>query len=136
MSDYKAVPVEPTLEMVEAACDEEQRPLPMWTRMKAIYRAMLAAAPAVQGEPVAWVTADTVDGQTVNGKPRRIWWENNEGVGLPIYATPQPAPDVEALVEALEEARHHVVISPDPVRGGFIQEIDAALAAHCKGGEA
>ena len=42
-------------------------------------------------EPVAWVTADTVDGQTVNGKPRRIWWENNEGVGIPIYAAPQPA---------------------------------------------
>lgn len=47
--------------------------------------------PAVQGEPVAWVTADTVDGQTVNGKPRRVWWENNEGVGTPIYTAPQPA---------------------------------------------
>ena len=40
------------------------------------------------GDPVAWVTADTVDGQTVNGKTRRIWWENNEGVGIPIYAAP------------------------------------------------
>jgi len=48
----------------------------------------LCTAPAVQGEPVAWVTADTVDGQTVNGRPRRIWWENNEGVGMPIYASP------------------------------------------------
>ena len=43
-----------------------------------------------KGEPVTWVTADTVDGQTVNGKTRRIWWENNEGVGIPIYAAPQP----------------------------------------------
>lgn len=45
-------------------------------------------------------------------------------------------PDVAGLVEALEEARQHVVVSPDPVRGGFIQEIDAALATHRKqGGE-
>lgn len=43
---------------------------------------------------------------------------------------------VAKLVEALEEARQHVVVSPDPVRGGFIQEIDAALATHRKqGGE-
>ena len=51
------------------------------------------AAPLVpQGwKLVAWVTADTVDGQTVNGKTRRIWWENNEGVGIPIYAATQPA---------------------------------------------
>lgn len=37
-------------------------------------------------EPLAWVTEDTVDGQVVNGKPRRVWWENNEGVGMPIYS--------------------------------------------------
>ena len=59
-------------------------------------------------KPVAWVTADTVGGQTVNGKPRRVWWENNEGVGIPIYAAPQPAeqkpaPDVAALVERLSK---------------------------------
>lgn len=48
-----------------------------------------------RGEPVAWVTADTVNGQTVNGKPRRIWWENNDGVGMPIYTAPQPAEPVK-----------------------------------------
>lgn len=58
----------------------------------------------VPAEPtlVAWVTADTVDGQSANGKPRRIWWESNEGVGMPIYATPQPEPEVAKLAEALE----------------------------------
>lgn len=35
----------------------------------------------------------------------------------------------ETLTEALKEARHHVVISPDIVRGGFIQEIDDLIAA-------
>lgn len=44
--EWRVVPVEPTPEMLQAACDEEQRPLPMWSRMKAIYTAMLAA----QGE--------------------------------------------------------------------------------------
>lgn len=39
---------------------------------------------------------------------------------------------VANLVEALEEARQHVVVSPGPVRGGFIQEIDAALAVYRK----
>lgn len=92
MSGYKLVPVEPTAEMVKAF-------KAMWSlgfcdgRMaQECYAAIMNAAPAVQGEPVAWVTADTIDGQAVNGKPRRIWWENNEGVGMPIYTTPQTAP--------------------------------------------
>lgn len=38
------------------------------------------------------------------------------------------------LVGALEEARHHVVVSPDPVRSGFIQEIEAALDTYRKKG--
>ena len=59
--------------------------------------------------PLAWVTEDTVVGQAVNGKPRRIWWENNEGVGMPIYASPQPTPDVAKLVEALEEITRPVL---------------------------
>lgn len=50
-------------------------------------------------------------------------------------AEQQPAPDVTALVELLAEARDHVVSSTQPVRGGFIDEIDTALAAHRKGGE-
>src|SRR5690554_6098583 len=51
-------------------------------------------------KPMAWVTADTVDGQAVNGKPRRIWWENNEGVGMPIYAAPQPTEQREPVASA------------------------------------
>lgn len=47
MTNFKIVPVEPTEEMLRVACDEEQRPLPMWTRMKAIYTATLAEAPVI-----------------------------------------------------------------------------------------
>lgn len=55
MSDYKLVPVEPTQEMVEAARQhhEGEAYLPV-----SLYKAMLAAAPAVQGEPVAWQPVD------------------------------------------------------------------------------
>lgn len=47
MTNFKIVPVEPTEEMLRVACDEEQRPLPMWTRMKAIYTATLDEAPVI-----------------------------------------------------------------------------------------
>lgn len=47
MTNFKIVPVEPTEEMLRVACDEEQRPLPMWTRMKAIYTATLNEAPVI-----------------------------------------------------------------------------------------
>ena len=98
------------------------------------------ASLAVLGEPVAWVTADTVDGQTVNGKPRRVWWENNEGVGTPIYAAPQPAeqppaPDLfEALriaAEALEKTANDTLIGRNAAG-----DARAALAAHRKQGGA
>lgn len=96
-------------------------------------------SPDVQGEPLAWVTADTVDGQSVNGKPRRIWWENNEGVGMPIYAAPQPAeqqpaPDVARLVEALDLARRTLAMAA--IEGEVTRRIDSALAAYRQGGEA
>lgn len=57
----------------QAAEREWQRPLPMWSRMKAIYTAMLAAAAGQQGEsvalaasaqkPVGYVSQDFLDGK-------------------------------------------------------------------------
>lgn len=41
---WKWVPVEPTSHMLQSACDEEQSPLPMWSRMRAIYTAIARAA--------------------------------------------------------------------------------------------
>lgn len=42
----------------------------------------------------------------------------------------------DVLLELLVEARDHVVSSTRIVRGGFIDEIDAAIAACQQGGEA
>ena len=40
-------------------------------------------------EPVAWVgNADFVEGQYVEGRERRVWWECEKGVGIPLYTAP------------------------------------------------
>lgn len=39
-------------------------------------------------EPVAWVAEDVCEGQYINGRPRKIWWECKEGVGTAFYTTP------------------------------------------------
>lgn len=56
MSDYKLVPVEPTAEMEQAGGAV------YWENIEdvcGIYRAMVAVAPAVQGEPAGWQPIET-----------------------------------------------------------------------------
>src|SRR5690554_3985363 len=142
MSDYKLVPLEPTAEMIEAACDEEQRPLPMWSRMKAIYTAMIAAAPAVQGEPVEFDYPEFHEqgmgcgledrGITDRYEAMRYGWDEAldrvaeiiDDIG-PLYTAPQPAeqqpaPDVAELVEALESA----IKAFEEIQGGCATDRD------------
>jgi hypothetical protein len=73
-------------------------------------------------EPVAWVKEDVCEGQRINGRPRKIWWECEKGVGTAFYTTPpqrtwvglaaedrltakymQDAPDgIEAVIDYIE----------------------------------
>lgn len=150
------VPVEPTADMVIAGEDawdaqldkrlfakEDGEPFAPYPSeethelcSRVAYRAMLAAAPAVQEEPVAWVTVDTVDGQTVNGKPRRIWWENKEGVGIPIYTAPQPTEQQPEPISPNLRAVHAMILSAldrdaadgKAVRGEMAAELRSALS--------
>ena len=39
-------------------------------------------------EPVAWVSEAVCDGQYIDGRPRKIWWECKKGVGTAFYTTP------------------------------------------------
>jgi hypothetical protein len=50
----------------------------------------LAAARELKAlKPVAWIgDANYVEGQFVEGRVRRVWWECNTGVGQPLYTTP------------------------------------------------
>jgi hypothetical protein len=39
-------------------------------------------------EPVAWVAEDVCEGQYIDGRPRKIWWECEKGVGMAFYTHP------------------------------------------------
>jgi hypothetical protein len=39
-------------------------------------------------EPVAWVSEDVCEGQYIDGRPRKIWWECEKGVGTAFYTHP------------------------------------------------
>lgn len=104
MTDYKLVPVEPTAEMVKAACDEEQRPLPMWTRMKAIYTAMLAAAPQpAEQQPAMEETMDTPDKIWLIDMGDCVAWADDPN---PAGMDDDEKPDAVEYVRADTLARH------------------------------
>jgi hypothetical protein len=54
--------------------------------------AKLVAAKAIKDlesqEPVAWVAEDICKGQHIDGRPRKIWWECEKGVGMAFYTHP------------------------------------------------
>lgn len=70
-----------------------------------IYADMLAAAPDAQGEPVGWQFYQ--HGEWRNGdntiKDHKKATEEAGFRVRDVYAAPQPAPDVSALVDALEQ---------------------------------
>jgi hypothetical protein len=73
-------------------------------------------------EPAAWVSEDVCEGQYIDGRPRKIWWECEKGVGMAFYTHPpqrtwvglasedrltakymQDAPDgIEAVIDYIE----------------------------------
>lgn len=118
MTDYKLVPMEPTAEMLEAGKKEVD-----WYEHNAIdcYQAMLAAAPAVQGEPVAYLRKDQLTHVKRMGPMLGEIADNPRADRVPVYAAPQsaeqkPAPDVAELVEALEfyaKGEHFTPYDPD-----------------------
>jgi hypothetical protein len=50
---------------------------------------MTQEALAQTQEPVAWVSEDVCEGQYIDGRPRKIWWECEKGVGTAFYTRPQ-----------------------------------------------
>lgn len=112
---YKLVPLEPTPEMVEAAREhhEGEAYLPV-----SVYKAMLAAAPAVQGEAVeygwrliavneAWDALERALSRACNKGYMPVTmgaeWNAFDWTEAPQPEEQQPAPDESALVEALED---------------------------------
>ena len=55
-------------------------------RLIGVVGGMALAQP--EQEPVAWVSEDVCKGQYIDGRPRKIWWECEKGVGTAFYTTP------------------------------------------------
>lgn len=90
MTDYKLVPVEPTDEMATAAMNAEIHANSVYGEPAAfsdIWRAMLSAAPAVQGELAG--VAITMPGTT--GITVAVFDAVNVPPGTQVYTAPQPA---------------------------------------------
>jgi hypothetical protein len=51
----------------------------------------------IEQEPVAWVKEDVCDGQYIDGRPRKIWWECNKGVGTAFYTRPPQRTEQEPV---------------------------------------
>jgi hypothetical protein len=51
-------------------------------------------------EPVAWVKEDVCEGQRINGRPRKIWWECEKGVGTAFYTHPPQRTEQEPVAWA------------------------------------
>ena len=107
MTQYKLVPVEPTPEMQTPSYMGPDGP--DWPMRKAIYAAMLAAAPEVQAEPVAWELrkgkTDRVLLEITNDASRAHQWKCSLEEVVPLYTAPQPAkqPLTEEEIDAISD---------------------------------
>jgi hypothetical protein len=75
-----------TQEALRMALEALETPSPMG-QYKAI-TAIKEALAQTEQEPFAWVSEDVCEGQLIDGRPRKIWWECNTGVGTAFYTTP------------------------------------------------
>lgn len=106
MSKHKLIPIEPTKDMVIAGGKSlfERGFFTLPEDVIECCKSMLAAAPEVEQEPVAW--ARMKDGRLADVFADRKLAEFLSGFAAgklkPLYLHPQPAPDVTILVEALE----------------------------------
>jgi len=63
--------------------------------------------------PVAWIgDANYVEGQFVEGRVRRVWWECNTGVGQPLYTAPPQTEKQEPVAYVTGYHNGRCVITP------------------------
>jgi hypothetical protein len=73
-------------------------------------------------EPVAWVSEDVCKGQYIDGRPRKIWWECEKGVGTAFYTHPPQRTWVGLTDEEISElSKGHIV------RSTYARAIEAKL---------
>ena len=145
MSDYKLVPVEPTLDMMREGMEVYASEDCAEADVLGIYKAMLAAAPAVQGGPdvatqILSLISDECRYWQGRDEARRGGYAILYAKAKELISNRQPAPDVEAL-EAIQKVATHggirTGIQAGTALGCIAAVCDVTLAAHRKqGGEA
>lgn len=68
--------------------------------LRAVAAAAVQAAREGQ-DPFIWAAESMEEKQLIDGRPRRVFWECVNGVGIPLYTAPPAAP---AVPEGIDEA--------------------------------
>ena len=106
----------------------------------------MAIASAVQTEPVAWMHDSPGRVDVIHASVKKLLGDSRDAAGdfhrpldksehytIPLYTTPQPAPDVTKLVEALK-AVMEFGCDPKSNRGRWaLEKAESALATHRAG---
>ena len=74
-------------------------------------------------EPVAWVSEDVCEGQYIDGRPRKIWWECEKGVGTAFYTHPPQRTWVGLTIEEIASCCRESTTT----QLSFAQELEAKL---------
>ena len=74
-------------------------------------------------EPMAWVSEDVCEGQYINERPRKIWWECEKGVGTAFYTTPPQRTWVGLNDDEIDYLIHLAYTGDEE----FVQTIEAKL---------
>lgn len=162
MTNYKLMPKEPTQEQLDRVMGIVTGYSGDYGRFndyldektaREVYATFWAYAPDVQGEPVASVPVAAQQRfrhPQITSPDWSIWqpapisldrpsWEiDSQGYEVEyrlLYATPQPMPDVSALVEALSALRRCIMETRGPDAHSALELADAALATYRKGTE-
>jgi len=77
----------------------------------------------IEQEPVAWVSEDVCEGQYIDGRPRKIWWECEKGVGTAFYTTPPQRTWVGLNDDEIDYLIHLAYTGDEE----FVQTIEAKL---------
>ena len=80
-------------------------------------------------EPVAWVAEAVCDGQYIDGRPRKIWWECNKGVGTAFYTRPpqrKPLTNGEIYTAYITATNQTLRATDERLAFAFARAIEAA----------
>ena len=85
----------------------------------------LKEALAQEQEPVAWVSEDVCEGQYIDGRPRKIWWECEKGIGTAFYTYPPQRTWVDLTRTQMQDVYFAVL---EEHRGGHQMQGQLAFA--------